>query len=75
MFQLDVGMACVRAPEVLFQPSINGVQQSGMAELLANVLSPYDQTSQAQLCKHVLLTGGAAHTRGMQQRVHGELVS
>ena len=42
---------CFRVPELLFQPSMMGVEQAGLAETLNYVLSKFDLPSQNRLCQ------------------------
>eukprot|EP00656_Telonema_subtile_P043432 TRINITY_DN49793_c0_g1_i3.p1 TRINITY_DN49793_c0_g1~~TRINITY_DN49793_c0_g1_i3.p1 ORF type:complete len:414 (-),score=152.37 TRINITY_DN49793_c0_g1_i3:61-1302(-) len=73
MFQLDIGSSCVRVPEVLYQPSLIGIDQAGLAETLSSVVKLYSPDTQARLAQNVLLTGGTVLTKGFESRMVDEL--
>ena len=55
-YQLHLGVERVRAAEVLFQPSLLGIQHAGLAETLEYVLSKYDSKMQdrlVQVCRKI----------------------
>lgn len=73
MFQLDIGSSCVRAPEILYQPSMIGVDQAGLMEVVASVLKQHSSEEQRRLTQRVLLTGGSSLIKGFQERFETEL--
>jgi len=75
MWQLDIGTSCVRSGEVLFQPSLIGLEQAGLTEIIANVLQPYSPEIQLKIFDNVLVTGGASLTRSFSDRLNGEVTS
>jgi len=75
MWQLDIGTSCVRTGEVLFQPSLIGLEQAGLTEIITNVLQPYSPELQLQIFQNVLVTGGASLTRSFTDRLTGEVTS
>ena len=50
-YQLQLGVERIRIPEVLFQPSIIGHDQAGLAETLDQVLRSYDSKTQDRLAQ------------------------
>ena len=48
-YQLHLGVERIRTPEVMFQPSLIGLQHAGLAETLEYVLSKYDSKMQDRL--------------------------
>ncbi|XP_067942713.1 actin-related protein 5-like [Watersipora subatra] len=74
-YQLHIGIEQVRVPELLFQPSMVGIDQGGLSETLIYVLGKYPEEKQAQLSKNVLLTGGCACIPGIRERVEADLRS
>lgn len=48
-YQLHLGTELIRVPEILFQPSIAGIDQGGVAETIEFILTQYDQESQSKL--------------------------
>ena len=60
----------IRTPELIFQPTIAGVEQCGIIEALRMAVG-----NSASLVKQVFLTGGVANTIGFRERICGELRS
>ncbi|XP_054269700.1 actin-related protein 5 [Macrosteles quadrilineatus] len=71
--QLHVGVERLRAPEILFQPSMIGCHQAGLAEVIQYVLQGYDEQTAAELVSNVFLTGGCALIPGLSTRIVKEL--
>ena len=59
----------IRAPELLFQPSMCGSDQAGLAELVQFVLAKFPEHVAEQLANNVFLTGGLAGLQGLQERL------
>lgn len=72
--QLFVGTERIRAPEIIFQPSLIGEEQAGIAETLHYVLDRYPKAIQDILVQNVFLTGGNVMYPGMKARVEKELL-
>ncbi|KAK7207108.1 hypothetical protein BZA70DRAFT_4425 [Myxozyma melibiosi] len=72
--QIHLNVERIRVPEVLFQPSIAGIDQAGLVELASDILlrrlSKQDSVS---ACKDVFLTGGFSLLRGFDDRLRHEL--
>ncbi|KAJ5101287.1 hypothetical protein NUU61_003509 [Penicillium alfredii] len=73
--QLHLNVERIRVPEVVFKPSIAGVDQAGLIEIAANIVnqrfsSPEDQS---RLLKDVFLTGGNSLFTGFEDRFRNEL--
>ncbi|XP_036434541.1 actin-related protein 5 [Colossoma macropomum] len=73
--QLFVGTERLRAPEVLFRPSLIGEEQMGLIEMLQFVLEQYSPEQQAMLAENVFLTGGNLLYPGVKERVERELLA
>lgn len=71
--QLHVGIERIRAPELLFQPSMIGSGEAGLAETIEFVLRGYPADVQTALVSNVFLTGGCAAFPGLTERLHQEL--
>lgn len=72
--QLHLNVERVRVPEVLFQPSIAGIDQAGIVELASDVLSRrLSKNDSAKVCKDVFLTGGYSLLEGLDERMRHEL--
>lgn len=63
-FKLHVGVESIRAPEILFQPSMIGSSEAGLAETIEYVLKLFTSIEQQQLVDNIFLTGGCAHFTG-----------
>ncbi|XP_042299487.1 actin-related protein 5 [Sceloporus undulatus] len=72
--QLFLGTERIRVPEILFQPSLIGEEQAGIAETMQFVLDRYPKEQQEKLVQNVFLTGGNMMYPGMKARIHKELL-
>lgn len=72
--QLFVGTERIRAPEIIFQPSLIGEEQAGIAETLQYILDRYPKDVQEMLVQNVFLTGGNMMYPGMKVRIEKELL-
>lgn len=72
--QLFLGTERIRAPEIVFQPSLIGEDQAGIAETMQYVLERYPKEQQAILVQNVFLTGGNTMYPGLKARVQKELL-
>lgn len=73
--QLNVNVERIRVPEVLFQPSMAGLDQAGLAELVEDTLLRRLPDMGSQLASNVLLTGGFSLLPQFDERVRRELRS
>lgn len=71
--QLHVGVERLRAPELLFQPSMIGSVEAGIAETIEFVLKQYSPEEQMRLVSNVFLTGGPTAFPGLLERLQREL--
>ncbi|EGD83663.1 hypothetical protein PTSG_04268 [Salpingoeca rosetta] len=71
--QLSLSVERFQFPEVLFQPPMTGVDQSGLGACFDLVLPRYAKDVQRTLAQNVFVTGGTAQFPGFQQRIHNEL--
>ncbi|XP_060045953.1 actin-related protein 5 isoform X2 [Erinaceus europaeus] len=72
--QLFVGTERIRAPEIIFQPSLIGEEQAGISETLQYILDRYPKDVQERLVQNVFLTGGNMMYPGMKARIEKELL-
>ncbi|XP_053571401.1 actin-related protein 5 [Bombina bombina] len=72
--QMYLGTERIRVPEILFQPSLIGEDQAGLAETIHYILERYPLDAQQQLVQNVFLTGGNVMYPGMQGRMERELL-
>lgn len=71
--QLHIGVERFRAPELLFQPSMTGSIEAGLAETVGYVLSLFPQEDQLNLVQNIVLSGGCASLPGLRERLFREL--
>ncbi|OAD52191.1 Actin-related protein 5 [Eufriesea mexicana] len=71
--QLHVGVERLRAPEILFQPSMIGSVEAGIAETIEFVLKLYPLEQQSRLVGNIFLTGGPTRFPGLLERLNREL--
>lgn len=60
-------MESIRAPEILFQPSMIGSSEAGLAETVEFVLKLFAPNEQQQIVDNVFVTGGCANFPGKFQ--------
>mmetsp|Transcript_13179 Transcript_13179/g.25135 ORF Transcript_13179/g.25135 Transcript_13179/m.25135 type:complete len:751 (+) Transcript_13179:207-2459(+) len=73
-YQLVLSVERIRIPEILFQPSIIGVDQAGISEIISTILAHLPQPElQAVLKGGILLSGGSAQLPGMMNRIQADL--
>eukprot|EP00111_Clytia_hemisphaerica_P017969 TCONS_00053193-protein len=65
----------VRVPEILYQPSVVGVEQEGISGMIEYVLKNYSPEKQAQMVQNVLCTGGPTLLPGFQSRLESEVMA
>lgn len=71
--QLHIGVESIRVPEILFQPSMIGIQEAGLIGTIDYVLKMFPKEDQQKLVNNIMLTGGCANIRGFQERLSREL--
>ncbi|KAG0002630.1 Nuclear actin-protein involved in chromatin remodeling, partial [Modicella reniformis] len=68
-YQLHVNVERIRVPEVLFQPGIIGLDQTGLVETMQDVLKRFDAQARQRLVQNILVTGGMAQIPGLIDRL------
>jgi actin-related protein 5 len=73
--QVHLNVERIRVPEVVFQPSIAGLDQAGIVEIAANILTERlaDNRRQQDVYKDIFLTGGNTLFEGFEERLRKEL--
>uniref|UniRef100_T1GGI9 Uncharacterized protein n=1 Tax=Megaselia scalaris TaxID=36166 RepID=T1GGI9_MEGSC len=74
VYKLHVGLEAIKTPELLFQPSMMGSSEAGIAELIEFVLKMFTPEEQLRLANGVFLTGGCAKFPGLEKRISIELL-
>ncbi|OCT60574.1 actin-related protein 5 [Xenopus laevis] len=72
--QMYLGTERIRVPEILFQPSLMGEDQAGLAETMQYILDRYPHEVQQELVQNVFLTGGNVMYPGIKGRMEKELL-
>lgn len=75
LHQLHLNVERIRVPEVVFQPSIAGVDQAGIVEIAAGILNERltDSMYRDDILKDIFLTGGNTTFQGFEERLQNEL--
>lgn len=73
--QLHLNVERIRVPEVVFKPSIAGVDQAGLTEIAADIINQRFTSGddRTRLLKDVFLTGGNTLFQGFEERFRKEL--
>ena len=73
--QFHLNVERIRAPEVVFQPSIAGVDQAGIVEIAEDIVMQRLSSTQEReaILKDVFITGGYALFQGFEDRLRNEL--
>ncbi|KAF2190927.1 actin-like ATPase domain-containing protein [Zopfia rhizophila CBS 207.26] len=73
--QLHLNVERIRVPEVVFQPTIAGLDQAGIVEIAAGILTERlaDSPYRNDVLKDIFLTGGNTLFQGFEERLYNEL--
>ncbi|KAJ5594725.1 chromatin remodeling complex subunit (Arp5) [Penicillium hispanicum] len=73
--QIHLNVERIRVPEVVFKPSIAGVDQAGLIEMAADIINQRfsGADDRNRLLKDVFLTGGNTLFQGFEDRFRNEL--
>jgi len=71
--QIHLATETIRAPEIIFQPSMIGHEQAGLGEILDFVLGKFEPEVADKLANNVFLTGGLSNIVGLKERLEAEL--
>jgi len=72
---ITIGNERFRAPEVLFQPSLIGMEQNGVHALTYDSIMKCDVDIRKELYNNVVLSGGSTMYPGIAERLHKELTA
>ncbi|KAL0871217.1 hypothetical protein ABMA27_004986 [Loxostege sticticalis] len=72
--QLHLAIEPFRAPELMFQPSMMGNLEAGLAESMEYVFKHFSPEDQLLLANNVFLTGGCSQFPGLKERLERELL-
>ena len=73
--QFHLNVERIRVPEVIFQPSIAGVDQAGIVEIAEDIVMQRlaSHSSRNDILKDVFITGGYSLFKGFEERLKDEL--
>ena len=71
-FQIEVGTELCQAPEILFEPSIVGLDCCGISELLNHTLSRFPAEKRMKMAGNIVVSGGTSQMQGILQRIERE---
>lgn len=74
-YQLQLGVERIRVSETVFQPTIIGVEQAGIGEVIETVLARYNANDQQKLAENIFITGGGAMIPGIKERIEAEVLA
>ncbi|CDW79283.1 actin-related protein 5 [Stylonychia lemnae] len=72
-YQIRLWSDRYRGTEILFQPSIVGLENAGLGEILENIMNGLNNEQKAKILSHVLLTGGNTQVPNFERRIEAEL--
>eukprot|EP01083_Nonionella_stella_P083224 230023_1 len=72
---ITIGNERFRAPEILFQPSLIGLEEVGIPELLFNAIMKCDIDLRKDLYNNIVLTGGSTMFKGIAERLKKEIIA
>lgn len=75
LHQLHLNVERIRVPEVIFQPSIAGLDQAGIVDIVADIFNHglTKVPNQIDMLRDIFLTGGNTLFRGFEERFRKEL--
>lgn len=74
-YQMKLGVERIRAPEIVYQPSMIGVDQCGLTETVELLLNSFPTDIQQRLVNCVHVTGGNANFPQFEQRLQQDLMA
>lgn len=73
-FQAHLNVERIRVPEIIYQPSIVGVDQAGLAQAVKSALARYSEDVQRRLGENIFITGSNTLMTGFDERLRQELL-
>lgn len=70
---ISIGKERFRAPELLFQPSLRGLELKGIHETIYDSIMKCDVDIRKELYGNIVLSGGTTMYSGMAERLHNEI--
>ena len=72
-FQIRLWADRYKGSEILFQPSIVGLENAGLSEILENIMHTMSKDQKNAILSYVHLTGGNTKVEGFDKRIESEL--
>merc|ERR1719427_78345 len=72
-YRIPLSTELIMVPEIIFQPSIIGLEQSGLGETIEFIFSKYSGEEVKKLANNIFLTGGLARISGLKERLEVEI--
>lgn len=72
-YQLHLNVERIRAPEILFTPSLVGMDQCGLIEIVKDILTRVEPSKRASVVQDFYTTGGNSTLAGFRERLATEL--
>ncbi|XP_015765936.1 PREDICTED: actin-related protein 5-like [Acropora digitifera] len=74
-YQLHLGVERIRVPEIVYQPSMLGIEQAGISETIDFILNHFHAELQTALVQNIFVTGGNTQFPKFQERLERELLA
>ena len=71
--KISIGIERFRCPEVVFRPSMIGLDQTGIVDTIEYILKQYPEDIQSRLMRNFFITGGNTCYPGFCERMHKDL--
>lgn len=72
-YQLCLNVERARVPEVFFQPSMVGMDQAGIIEVMEEVLNRFEEPLRSRMAENVFITGTPASLPNFRERIYNEI--
>ncbi|KAJ3283997.1 Nuclear actin-protein involved in chromatin remodeling [Borealophlyctis nickersoniae] len=73
--QIHLNVERIRVPEVMFQPSIVGLDQAGIVETFGDILKRFGEAERGRMVQNVFITGGNTLYPNFSNRIEKEIRS
>ena len=71
--KISIGIERFRCPEVVFRPSMLGLDQTGIVDTVEYILKQYPEDIQSRLMRNFFVTGGNTCYPGFCERMHKDI--
>lgn len=72
-YQLHLNVERIRAPEIIFTPSLVGMDQCGLVEMIKDILSRVDPAQRSSVVQDFFTTGGNTLVPGFKERLSSDI--